>query len=454
MLRISTAITAARTVNLLSRLFRKGKGSSLPGLVALRICPDILEVLARQTKLGIILVTGTNGKTTTNNMLASILSNSGYRVVANSIGANLSSGVTAAFIEKATLKGKVDCDYACLEVDEAFFPLISKKVNPGIVIVTNFFRDQLDRYGELDKTIRFVEDALKMIPEPRLILNADDPLVAKIQVNSGLPAFFYGLGENTGLSEKGGFRVREARFCPLCGERLFYSYYHYGQLGKFECKKCGFHRPCGEVEASGVTLSGSNFSFTINYPGGSVPVNLPLGGLYNIYNALAAFSAGFLLEMDALKMSAFLNNYKPATGRMEEFTCLNKKVVLNLVKNPTGFGEGLMYLLSSTSPMDVLIGINDQAADGRDISWLWDVDFEILEQIHGKINIFVCTGLRAQEMGVRLKYAGVPVEKIIVEPGYTNAVKRVMAGQAQNKYLLTTYTALWPVEKELRKYVA
>lgn len=454
MLKISAAIITAKTTNWLSRLFRKGKGSSLPGVIALRICPTILETLASQTKLGIVIVTGTNGKTTTNNMLAGILANSGYRVVANSIGANLISGVTAAFIEKATLGGKVDCDYACLEVDEAFFPVISKKVNPGIVIVTNFFRDQLDRYGELDKTIRFVEDALKMIPEPRLVLNADDPLVAKIQINSGLAAFFYGMGDNTGLSEKGGFRVREARFCPLCGERLFYSYYHYGQLGNFQCKKCGFQRPHGKVEASGAALYDGSFSFTIHYPGGSVPVNLPLGGFYNIYNALAAFSAGFLLEKDPVKMSLFLKNYRPATGRMEEFTCLDKKVVLNLVKNPTGFSEGLMHLLSSTGPLDVLIAINDQAADGRDISWLWDVDFEILEQIHRKINIFVCTGLRAQEMGVRLKYAGVPAEKIVVEPGFNNAIKRIMAGQAQNAYLLTTYTALWPVEKELRKYVA
>ncbi|HAU32552.1 MAG TPA: DUF1727 domain-containing protein [Desulfotomaculum sp.] len=453
MLRISAAIIMAKTANWLSRLFRKGKGSSLPGVVALRICPEILEKLAGQTKLGTIMVSGTNGKTTTNNMLAGILSSSGYRVVVNSIGANLIGGVTAAFIEKATLGGKVDCDYACLEVDEAFFPVISKKIKPGIVIVTNFFRDQLDRYGELDKTIKFVEDALKMIPEPKLVLNADDPLVAKIQINSGLPAFFYGLGENTGLSEKGGFRVREARFCPLCGERLSYSYYHYGQLGNFQCNKCGFHRPSGKVEACEAAASDGNFSFIIHYPGGSVPVNLPLGGLYNIYNALAAFSAGFLLERDPLKMSVYLKSYRPATGRMEEFNCPDKKVVLNLVKNPTGFGEGLTYLLSSAGPLDVLIAINDQAADGRDISWLWDVDFEMLEQIHGRINIFVCTGLRAQEMGVRLKYAGVPAEKIIVEPGYSNAVRRIMAGAAQHTYLLATYTALWPVEKELRKYV-
>ncbi|MFA5383773.1 MAG: MurT ligase domain-containing protein [Eubacteriales bacterium] len=454
MLKISTAIVMARIANRLSRLFRKGKGSSLPGVVALKICPEILETLASQTKLGTIMVTGTNGKTTTNNMLAGILSNSGYRVVANSIGANLIGGVTAAFIEKATLGGKVDCDYACLEVDEAFFPVISKKVKPGIVIVTNFFRDQLDRYGELDKTIKFVEDALKLIHEPKLVLNADDPLVAKIQINSGLPAFFYGFGEKTGLSEKGGFRVREARFCPFCGERLDYSYYHYGQLGNFQCNKCGFQRPSGKVEACEVGASGGNFSFIVRYPGGSVPVNLSLGGIYNIYNALAAFSAGFLLEKDPLEMSMFLKNYRPATGRMEEFNCLDKKVVLNLVKNPTGFGEGLMYLLSSPGPLDVLIAINDQAADGRDISWLWDVDFEMLEQIHGRINVFICTGLRAQEMGVRLKYAGVPVEKIIIEPDYSNAVKRIMAGAAKYTYLLATYTALWPVEKELRKYVA
>jgi UDP-N-acetylmuramyl tripeptide synthase len=437
----------------LSRLLGRGKGSSLPGMIALKIFPGILDALAGQTRRGIIMVTGTNGKTTTNNMIAGMVGSAGYGVVANLQGANLISGVTTAFIEKASWRGKVDCDYACLEVDEASFPAVSRKAPPRLVVVTNFFRDQLDRYGELDKTVKFVQDALCQLPESQLALNADDPLVAQLQVITGLPALFYGLGGNAGFPETEKFSVREARFCPLCGKELFYEYYYYGQLGNFRCSQCGFVRPESSVQAGEIVVTDSGISCRVGYGKDNILLELPLRGLYNLYNALAACSAGLLAGIEAAKISRFLRTYTPATGRMEHFRCHGKNIVLNLVKNPTGFNESLSLLLATKEYLDVLIAINDNPADGRDISWLWDVDFEVLEKNHRRLNIFVCSGSRAGEMGVRLKYAGVPLEKIVVEPHLKSAVERILDGAGQAAYLMTTYTALWPVEKELRKYV-
>lgn len=450
--RIFPAVLAGKLAMWLSRLLGRGKGSSLPGMIALKIFPGILEALASQTRRGIIMVTGTNGKTTTNNMIAGMVGSAGYRVVANLRGANLISGVITAFIEKASWQGKVDCDYACLEVDEASFPVVSRRVPPHLVVVTNFFRDQLDRYGELDKTIKLVQDALRQLPASQLVLNADDPLVAQLQVITGLPALFYGLGEKAGLPETEKFSVREARFCPFCGKELFYEYYHYGQLGSFRCPQCAFSRPESNVQAGGIAITDGDVSCRVDHGKDSVSLKLPLPGLYNLYNALAAYSVGLLTGIDPAEMSRLLMAYTPATGRMERFNYHGKNIVINLVKNPTGFNECLSLLLATKGYLDVLIAINDNPADGRDVSWLWDVDFEVLEKNHQRLFIFVCSGTRAGDMSVRLKYAGIPLKKIIVEPRLKAAVERILDGSGQAAYLLTTYTALWPVEKELRKY--
>lgn len=449
---IFLAITAARFAMRLSRLLGRGKGSSLPGMIALKIFPGLLDELASQVRKKVIMVTGTNGKTTTNNMIAGILSGAGNSVAANLEGANLISGVVTAFIEKSTLTGKIDCDYACLEVDEASFPAVSRKAQPGLVIITNFFRDQLDRYGELDKTIMFIQDALRQLPASHLALNADDPLVAQLKTITGLPVLFYGLKEK-GSSETEKFSVREARFCPFCGEELSYDYYYYGQLGKYSCRKCGFSRPESDIRADRIAMTDDSIFCLVHYGKEGVSLKLPLCGLYNLYNALAAYTAGLFIGIKKEDISRFLQVYYPQIGRMQRFEYLGKSIALNLVKNPAGFNQSLSVLINSKGYLDVLIAINDNAADGRDISWLWDVDFEILGEIKSRINTFVCSGTRAEDMSVRLKYAGIPLEKIVVETSLSAAVKHILDGSGQAAYLLSTYTALWPVEKELKKYV-
>lgn len=450
-LRVMLAILVAKLVVWLVRFLGRGKGSSLPGMVALKICPGILGVLARQPRLGVVMVTGTNGKTTTNNMIARVVTEAGYRVVVNAEGANLITGVTTAFVKAASYLGQVDCDYALLEVDEGSFPRVTRQVRPAIVVVTNFFRDQLDRYGELDKTISLIRNALLQLPDTRLVLNADDPLVAQLAASTGLKTTFFGQGEHERVTTTA-TATREGRFCPRCCCELDYAYYHYSQLGTYRCPGCGFSRPPAQVEGLEASAAEGGITCHLRYPAGSRSLAIPVPGLYNLYNGLAAFTVSLLLDLEPDRIIRALEGYTPATGRMERFRYRDKPVLLNLVKNPTGFNEGLNTLLALKGPVDVLIAINDNDADGRDISWLWDVDFEVLEERHHRLHSLVCTGQRGEEMAVRLKYAGVPVDKIVVKSSMSEAVKHILNSSGTSVYLLATYTALWPLERILSGY--
>jgi UDP-N-acetylmuramyl tripeptide synthase len=427
-----------------------GRGSSLPGVVARRIYAKTLSDLAKQVKKGIIMVTGTNGKTTTNNMLAKVLQADGHRVVFNEEGANLITGVTACFVRNATLSGVIDFDYAALEVDEASFPKVVKEVKPDIVVVNNFFRDQLDRYGELDKTVNLVRDALKELDDVTLVLNADDPLVAQLGKSTGHKAIYFGVSEQQAVN-RAVAQTREARYCPFCGNELTYSYYHYSQLGDYNCQQCNFSRIIPEVEATNVGVTIGGMTTEVCHQGGCSAITLHTSGFYNLYNALAAFAVGNLLTIGVPTIQQGLEMYTPAIGRMERFRYRDKLALLNLVKNPTGFNEGLATLLSLPGSKDVFMALNDNAADGRDISWLWDVDFEILTEHLGLIETFTCAGIRAEEMALRLKYAGVPVEKITVIRELESAISNTLNGRADTAYLFSTYTALWPAQGILNR---
>lgn len=425
------------------------RGSSLPGVVALRLNPAALREFATRASMGVVLVTGTNGKTTTNNMLARILSAAGHRVVCNREGANMRPGVTTAFLRASGLAGPRPYDYAVLEVDEASFPRVAAEVRPRMVVVTNFFRDQLDRYGELDRTISIIREALAGFPDTKLVLNADDPLVAQLG-RLGHAVEYYGLAKHRHAAP--GAAAREARFCPFCGTALRYSFYHYSQLGFYSCRGCGFSRPKPAVEAHGVRQDGPGLAGIVQLGERRVPLRLPIGGFYNIHNALAALTTASLLGVETARSLAALALYEPATGRLQRFTHRGRTVYLNLVKNPAGFNESLALILQAGGSKDICLAINDNAADGRDISWLWDVDFEALEGVPGLLR-FVCSGQRAAEMAVRLKYAGLPEERILVQPGFAAAVREALGGEGEAVYFLATYTALWPVEAELQRAV-
>lgn len=452
-IRLILALWVARLTMFMVRITGQGKGSALPGRLALKICPNILKLLGQKISGKIIIVTGTNGKTTTNNMIANILGKAGYAVVVNREGANLITGVTTALIQSATIWGKMQGEIASLEVDEASFPKVVRNITPQVVVVTNFFRDQLDRYGELDKTVSLVGEALHKLDDVTLILNADDPLVAQLAKTTGKPAVFYGLHRHQGVNHMGS-AVREAKYCPICGEKLQYAYYHYSQLGEYHCPGCDFARPQPDLEGVQPVVEMAGISCDVRFHhGGKHRLRLPVNGFYNLYNGLAAWSTGLLLEIKQETMEGALASYQPATGRMERLAYQDKPVLLNLVKNPTGFNEGLHTLLSvSANKVCVCIAIHDNDADGRDISWLWDVDFEELLQIQDRVTKYVCTGLRAWEMAVRLKYAGLPFELIVVEEDMAKAVQKSLYESADMFYFLSTYTALWPMERILGTY--
>lgn len=451
--RLLLALVTAKVLFFTIRFLGKGKGSSLPGSIALKIYPHLIRDLKSRIKFGVIMVTGTNGKTTTNNMIARVLEGSGQRVLINREGANLITGIASAFAREMDIMGRKSPDYACLEVDEAAFPGVSAQVQPRYVVITNFFRDQLDRYGELDRTVSLVRNSLKEMEGTRLILNADDPLVAQLGRGTGLQSIFYGVAEHEGVSRRGS-AAREAKFCPFCGRELSYRYYQYSQLGSYRCPECSFSRPEPDVEGTTPRADGAVTSCQVRFRQGSMmPLSIPVYGMYNLYNALAAYSASLLLDVEPRRIADLLQGYRPATGRMERFNYNGKPVFLNLVKNPTGFNEALGALIKiADRQTDVLIAINDNDADGKDISWLWDVDFEMLSDCQEYFREFVCSGQRAEEMALRLKYAGITESRLTVVGDFKDAVKRVLGGQTDKSYVLATYTALWPVERILSGY--
>lgn len=414
------------------------QGTTFPGVIAQRIYPKILGQLAWQYPEGVIIVTGTNGKTTTANLLASILKVAGKKFAFNQAGANLVTGITGALLQDATWVGSPRTKLALLEVDEATVPKLCQEVVPKAAIVTNFFRDQLDRYGELDTTVRFVKKALP--EETQLILNADDPLVAQFGTGRELSSY-YGI-DRTPESVSQSTETREAKFCPHCGAPLAYTLFHYGQLGNFACPGCGFKRPLTDVLAEDIRQVDGKITFKV----GQKRYAISLLGYFNLYNALAAVTAAKYMKISDAVIEQGLAGYVANAGRMEQFALADGEATLALIKNPTGFNQVIQTILGLQTPVRLLIAINDLAADGRDISWLWDVDFEKLGQKKHFVRQIVCSGLRAEDMALRLKYAGIPEENLVIEHSLEQAINLVQTERSEEAvFVLPTYTALFPM---------
>ena len=415
------------------------QGVTWAGKIALKIYPQILTELSKEVRKGIFVVCGTNGKTTTNNMLCAALEAEGQKVVCNHTGSNMLNGVVAAFALGAGLNGHIDADYACIEVDEASTRHIFPRMKPNYMVMTNLFRDQLDRYGEIDITMNILEEMIRTVPDMKLIVNGDDALSAYMAMDSGNPCVYYGISRPVMRNETN--EIREGRFCKKCGERLQYSFYHYSQLGDYQCPKCGFKRPVPDYDAEDVKV-GDQLSFSVE--GKRIVANYR--GFYNVYNILAAYAgirtAGFKAEhfMDMLK------NFNPENGRMEQFRIKGAGVTLNLAKNPAGFNQNISAVMQDTNPKDVIIAINDNAQDGIDISWLWDVDFDRLGE--DSIRSVTVSGIRCQDMRLRLKYVDIPS---ILESDVEKAVRDRVADGTGNLYVLVNYTALFSTRNILKK---
>jgi len=448
--RFWAAVLTAKFAIVILRLFRSG-GTSLPGKLALKLYPQILDHLAGLFR--VTMITGTNGKTTTSRIVLSMMEQKGLKVVTNKSGANLSSGITTTLISALTLSGRPRFSHALLETDEAAFRTLAPRLKPETVIVTNFFRDQLDRYGELHTTVNNVREGISKIPEAVLILNADDSLCASLGRNVPNKVIYFGMGEGV-YPESGASINSDAAFCIQCKSRYEYSSVTFGHLGHFRCPSCGYERPHTHVECSGI-LSYDNLGsrVEISGPGMKITVKLALPGLYNIYNALAGASFGLALGLDEKAIAEALTGFECGFGRMETVSVQDKELKMILVKNPTGFNQVLRYLLTQEKPCVIAFAINDRLADGTDISWLWDVDFEVLALMAERVRKFYVSGIRAEDMAVRLKYAGISPDRILMEKDYRQLIHKVLqdTGSKETCYILPTYTAMLDIRKILKK---
>ncbi|MBO0685632.1 MAG: DUF1727 domain-containing protein, partial [Candidatus Dormibacteraeota bacterium] len=400
------------------------------------IDPSVLRRLSGDLKAGAVLVTGTNGKTTTARLVSSLLEGLPARVVANRAGANLIYGATAAAVARAGLDGRLRAEWGVFEIDEASLPAAVAEIRPRAVLVGNLFRDQLDRYGELEMLARTIESALARLPQgARAVLNADDPRVGEIGLKLPRPPLWYGLNDPRVAS--GSLpHAADARTCPRCGSTLRFEQVYVGHDGVYVCPTGDFRRPEPDLAATEIELEGlDRTALTV----GGVRVEVPLGGLYNAYNLVGAFAVGSALGLNRDYMARRLATVAAAFGRQERFELEGRRFTMMLAKNPTGFNEILREAGRLAQGRYFLIGLNDRIADGRDVSWIWDVDFE---RLRGRAELVVPTGVRAHDLAVRLKYAG--VEAGPPEPDLGRALDRLRAGlpEGQEGFLLCTYTAM------------
>jgi len=436
-------VWAGKATGALSRVSGRGGGTTLPGDIARAIDPRVLTKLSQDLNQGSIVITGTNGKTTTARLISWLLEGAGHRVVANRAGANLIFGVTAAALDRADAGGNLRADWGVFEIDEASLPKAVAELQPRVTLVMNLFRDQLDRYGELESIAKKIESALAALPEnSRAILNADDPRVAEIGL--GLPSapLWYGL-DDTSIAAHELPHAADARTCPRCGASLHFDAVYVGHDGVYQCPNGDFARPKPELTATKIELNGfDSLATTID----GTRIDFPLGGLYNCYNVLAAFAAAKTIGLEPDYIAERMRTFSAAFGRQERMEFRGRNLNLVLSKNPAGFNETLRTAVDLAHGNSFLIGLNDRKADGTDVSWIWDVDFEMLK---GKSRVVVPAGTRAHDLAVRLKYAGVKAEQPETDPAKALDQLIKVTEEGETAHLLCTYTAMLDLRAEL-----
>jgi lipid II isoglutaminyl synthase (glutamine-hydrolysing) len=441
-------VALSRAVGAASRASGRGGGTTLPGRVLLRMEPEAIARLGAGLDRGTTIVSATNGKTTTAGMIAAVLEADGRRPVHNRAGSNMTWGVATALLEQRGSEG-------LFEVDEAWLPRVSEQLGPSLIVLGNLFRDQLDRYGEMEALAdEWAKTVAARAGRTEFALNADDPLIADLgRDGEGRPrdgVLYFGIEDpSQALPELQ--HAFDAKHCRHCGHPYAYERAFVGHLGHYSCPGCGAERPRPEVAATAIELRGMDGSrVTVRTPAGEIRLELPLPGLYNVYNALAAVAAGLRLGVAPERIAAALGEMRAAFGRVETIEVGGVPVSILLIKNPTGANEVLRTLMLESregGEIDLWIALNDRIADGRDVSWIWDADFELLGD---SVRRVVCAGTRAPEMALRLKYAGWPTERIEVVPGIGDSLDRAVAESRGRLFALPTYTALL----ELRKLLA
>jgi lipid II isoglutaminyl synthase (glutamine-hydrolysing) len=440
-------LAAARAVGSLSRSSGRGGGTTLPGRMLVRMAPDAIDRLASRLTGGSIVVSSTNGKTTTAGMIAGILAAAGRTPVHNRAGSNMHWGVATALLEQSG-------DEGLFELDEAWLPRVAPRLHPRLLVLGNLFRDQLDRYGELERLAdEWAELVNTLEGSCQFALNADDPLIADLGRDKDLrrrPGVTYFGIEDTSQALPELQHAHDAKHCRRCGAPYSYERAFVGHLGHYTCPNCDADRPAPDIAATEIELEGiSGSRVRIATPQGDLELRLPLPGLYNVYNALAAVCAGLQSGVPLPLIKEGLESMRAVFGRVETIEVADKPVSILLIKNPAGANEVLrtLTLESDDDGIDLWIALNDRTADGRDVSWIWDADFELLAD---GVRRVVCAGTRAPEMALRLKYAGWPEESIEVIDPIQGSLDVAVAATPDRLFALPTYTALI----ELRKLLA
>ncbi|MBZ9688877.1 Mur ligase family protein [Clostridium estertheticum] len=432
------SILASKFIMKLSVVLFKG-GTNFPGKIALKLDPDILKTIANNYE--VILVTGTNGKTTTTSMIYSIIKDSGKPVITNNTGANMYTGIVACFISNYSFKKSTQKKIAVIEVDEANVKFVTDYISPTIITITNLFRDQLDRYGEVYTTLRKILEGVEKTPTSTLILNGDESLLGNLNLKN--PMLYYGFGTKVNENKIVDINA-DAKFCTICKAPYEYNFITYNHLGDFHCSKCGYKRPAlaysvdkiVDLTTSGSTVHINNKEYYINQP-----------GTYNIYNALCAYSVTKALGIKEDIIEHALKTVASSFGRQETLNIEGKEVKIILVKNPAGYDEAVNTINLDKRKINLSLLLNDNYADGKDVSWIWDVNFERLTSLN--INKIMISGIRLYDMAIRLKVAGFPAESFLLCKDEEALLHQIKACDGEIVYILATYTAMIDLRKFL-----
>lgn len=449
-IRYRVAIMAAKASKIVSRLLHRS-GTSLPGMVALKFDPQILGKLAKG--VSVILVTGTNGKTTTTGMISAILDSAGLKHIVNKSGANLIEGIITTFIDGTDILGRSSTNLALIEIDEATVGILANSVQPELLVVTNFFRDQLDRYGELHSVVNKIKSGISRFPKAKLVLNADDSLCASLGVDVANETVFFGVEANA-VPPSAEENITTTSYCVFCHEKYIYPSSVPGVLGEYQCPGCGFKRPHTQVSCTQVNeLEAMSSIAQFQTDDQTYTVKIAVPGMYNVYNALAAVTCCHAFEIPVEKAVGALEKFEGRFGRMEIIPAAdNKKIMLILSKNPAGFNQTINYLSVGDKTLNVSFVINDRDQDGVDVSWLWDVDFEKMGNLESRLAVVYASGLRAEDMALRLEYAGVPTKKIQTIKEYRPLIETGLASISAGEtfYIVATYTAMMDIRRILK----
>lgn len=431
-------------------LQKMGRGAtSMPGKVALKVKRNVLADLSKNVK--VIIVTGTNGKTTSCRILEEGLKRAGKSYFINKSGANLITGVTASFIMNSTVTGKNTKEYAIIECDENAFKEVSRYIRADVILVTNVFRDQLDRYGEVTHTLNAIKESVKNLPDAIVCLDADCSLT--YSMSKEIPNRIITFGVNVPFDKNAGApEISDAKYCIFCKHEYDYTYHTYGHLGGFVCSECGYSRPEPDFAITSVEELKQNHSIVVaSFKGNENLIKVNIGGSYNVYNAIGCAAALSAAGIDEQIIISAIQNFNGAFGRMEQFKSGDNNVNVILVKNPAGFSQTMNFLSSVDDDFTMIISLNDNGADGRDVSWIWDVDFGGIFKKDNLKEIYV-SGKRCYDMAIRVKYEGAGNReiKVIENEDYEKLVD-IATSQGRDVYIVPTYTSMMTMRPVIAK---